>query len=194
MKMYTIKKATVLQFFVLEFFMMFFTLAFCQEEKSPVPHPEKYYTIIPSDTRPILVVDGSSGENGLTFTEGPSWMNGKLYFSNIHWKGKRGWQGFHVLNPDGTWEALNREVQTEGTTPLPNGNLAICDMSGRRIIEMTPHGGIVRTLADSCEGIPIGTPNDLITDAKGGIYFTQPGRTKQAGNAVYYITPQGIMA
>jgi len=165
----------------------------CAEPAQGGIDPEKLHSIIPRDAKPVLVIDGTGDNPALTFTEGPTWMNGSLYFSNIHWKAKRGTPGLHVLRPDGSCIPLNGEVMTEGSMPLPNGNLVVCDMGGRRVIEMTPLGGIVRTLADSCEGLPIGAPNDLITDMKGGIYFTQPDRTHEAGNAVYYIRPDGTV-
>ncbi|NMC40747.1 MAG: SMP-30/gluconolactonase/LRE family protein, partial [Bacteroidales bacterium] len=49
---------------------------------------------------------------------------------------------------------------------------------------------------DSYDGKPIDGPNDIITDAKGGIYFTDPQFTPQAvknqpGRAVYYVNPEG---
>ncbi len=181
MKPCALKKTKILQFTLLIFFLMSFCQAVCQEKRS----------VIPSNASPRLIFDGSSGEPGLIFTEGPSWMNGKLYFSNIYFRGKRGVQGLHVLNPDGTMEILNSEIQSEGASPLPNGNFAVCDMRNLRIIEMTPRGKVIRTIADSCNGKPIGMPNDLITDTKGGIYFTQPDARKLPGNAVYYVNPAG---
>jgi gluconolactonase len=61
---------------------------------------------------------------------------------------------------------------------------------------MTTQGTIVRTLAASYEGKPLDGPNDLVVDAKGGIYFTDPQFTpgvkkNQPGRAVYYRTPEG---
>jgi gluconolactonase len=169
-----------------------FSLAFVSiAEDTAQNNPESIYSIIYRDTEPELVVDGTGDSPGLTFTEGPSWMNGTLYFSNILWKGSNGRVGLHALLPDGSCVSLNDEVKTEGSTPLPNGNLAVCDLGSRRIIEMSPAGEVVRVLADSCEGIPLGPPNDVTTDTKGGIYFTEPFSTELTGNAVFYITPQG---
>ena len=52
---------------------------------------------------------------------------------------------------------------------------------------MTPSGKVVRTIADSYEGKPFaGPPNDLITDRKGGLYFTV-NREK----ALFYLDTKG---
>lgn len=191
MKTSIIKQTMVSLLFLLGLFLLSFYSADCQEETHIVFLPDKFNSILPCNARPKLVVDGSGdSESGFSFIEGPSWMNGKLYFSNIIWGVKRGEQGLHVLNPDGTVEALNSKVKTEGSSPLQNGNFAICDMGNYSIIEMTPLGKVVRTLADSCNGNPLGEPNDLITDTRGGIYFTQPKVNNLPGNAVYYINPE----
>src|SRR6185369_3901312 len=53
--------------------------------------------------------------------------------------------------------------------------------------------GKVTTLADGIGGKPFLSPNDLILDAKGGIYFTDPGpRPVVPGRTVYvYYLPPG---
>jgi gluconolactonase len=48
--------------------------------------------------------------------------------------------------------------------------------------------GQEKVLSDNIDGTPILNPNDLISDKKGGIYFTVPGAMPPA---VYYITPDG---
>jgi gluconolactonase len=70
-------------------------------------------------------------------------------------------------------------------------------MIGHRVIEMSAKDGkVVKVIADKYEGKPIDGPNDIITDAKGGIYFTDPQFTPEAvksqpGRAIYYISPDG---
>lgn len=54
-----------------------------------------------------------------------------------------------------------------------------------------------KVLADQFEGTPLGRPNDLVVDKKGGVYFTDPGVAAKPGEppktkpAVYYIKPSG---
>jgi gluconolactonase len=85
------------------------------------------------------------------------------------------------------------------------------DSRGRLISVQTTPGqtkiGIIypkgseAVLADNIDGKPIGRPNDLVVDKKGGVYFTDPGPNAQQGAAapatpplppaVYYIAPGG---
>ena len=161
----------------------------------------RFHEIIPEDAKPMLVHDGIENEPHLTFTEGPSWMDGKLFFSNM-WFAKGFTSGspeksnFIRMERDGTLKVISSGMQTNGTMPLGNGNLAVCDMFGHRVIEMTPNGKVLRTLASKCDGVRVDGPNDLVIDAKGGIYFTDPQFTPgldktQPGKAVYYRRPDG---
>ena len=162
---------------------------------------DSYYAVIPEDARVELLADGAEQGSGLTFTEGPKWLKGKLYLSSMYfdakWNGDPKKSSTVEMDPDGTYRYISHALmQTNGTMPLANGNLAVCDMFGHRIIEMTTNGRVVKTLAGSYEGKPLDGPNDLVTDAKGGIYFTDPQFTpdtkkNQPGRAVYYITPRG---
>ncbi len=164
---------------------------------------EAYHNIIPKDAELELVIDGTKTEPGLTFAEGPKWMNGKIYFSNMYfdqdWNGDPRKSSTVEMDPDGTYRNITRgRMQTNGLYPYRNGNLLVCDMLGHRVVEMTTEGRIVRVVADSYNGKPLDGPNDIITDAKGGIYFTDPQFTpdavkNQPGRTVYYISPKGEM-
>ena len=45
-----------------------------------------YHAIIPADAKMELVVDGKKTKPELNFSEGPKWMNGKIYFSNMYFR------------------------------------------------------------------------------------------------------------
>lgn len=162
---------------------------------------EAFHKIIPIDAHPELLVDGSKTEPHLTFSEGPKWLNGKVYFSNMYfdqnWNGDPKKSSIVELDPDGSYRNITEgKMQANGLYPYKKGNLIVGDMLGHRVVEMTTEGRVVRVIADSFEGKPIDGPNDIITDAKGGIYFTDPQFTMetdkfQPGRAVYYITPNG---
>ncbi len=160
-----------------------------------------FHKFIPKEAELELVIDGKKTKPELFFTEGPKWMNGKLYFSNMYFD-----QDFNadpkrsstvVMDPDGSYRNITEgKMQTNGLYPYKNGNLLVCDMMGHQVIEITPNGQVVRVLADKYEGKPIDGPNDIITDAKGGFYFTDPQFTMEAekfqpGRAVYYVSAQG---
>jgi len=161
----------------------------------------KFNTYIPEDAELKLVIDGKKSKPELYFTEGPKWFNGKLYFSNMYFD-----QDFNAdpaksstveMDPDGSYRNITQgKMQTNGLYPYKNGNLIVCDMMGHRVVEMTTNGQVVRVLADTFEGKPIDGPNDIVTDSKGGFYFTDPQFTMeqekfQPGRAVYYVSSQG---
>jgi len=118
-------------------------------------------------------------------------------FFDQSWGGDPKKSAIVEMDPDGTYRYVSQgQMQANGLMPLPSGNLAVCDMFGHRIIEMTTQGSIVKTLVAAYEGKPIDGPNDLVIDARGGIYFTDPQFTpdavkSQPGRAVYYRTPGG---
>ena len=159
-----------------------------------------YHAIIPEDAEGELVVDGAQNGPGLSFTEGPTWLNGRLYFSSMYfdqeWNGDPKKSALVEMDPDGNYRYISHgRMQTNGTMHLGNGNLAVCDMFGHRVIEMSTKGEVVRTLASMYDGKPLDGPNDLVIDAKGGIYFTDPQFTpdaekNQPGRSVYYRTPK----
>lgn len=161
---------------------------------------ERYHTIIPKDAEVELVIDGSNSEPGLTFTEGPTWLNGKLYFSNMYFdeafNGDPRKSTLVEMDPDGTYRNIvENKMQTNGLISH-DGNLIVCDMFGHRVIEMNTSGEIVKVLANEYEGKPLDGPNDLIMDSKGGIYFSDPQFTadavkNQPGRTVYYLSPKG---
>lgn len=160
-----------------------------------------FNAIIPQNAKLELVVDGKKTKPELTFTEGPKWMGGKVYFSNMYFDENFGANpkrsSLVALDPDGSYRNISEgKMQTNGLYPYKNGNLLVCDMMGHRVVEMTTKGEVVRVVADKFEGRPIDGPNDVITDAKGGFYFTDPQFTMEAekfqpGRAVYYVSPGG---
>src|SRR5690606_10194487 len=113
---------------------------------------------------------GSKTEPPLYFTEGPKWMDGKIYLSNMFfdagWNADPSKSSTVEMDPDGTYRNIKEGIQTNGLYPYKNGNLLVCDMMGHRVLEMTTKGKIVRTVVDSFDGKPIDGPNDIITDAK----------------------------
>jgi gluconolactonase len=162
-----------------------------------------YHEIIPEDAEIRTVIDGATQGPGLNFTEGPKWFKGKLYFSNMYfdtnWNGDPAKSSTVEMDPDGKYRYIQKgKMMTNGIMPMANGNLAVCDMFGHRIIEMTTSGNVVRTLVSQYNGVRIDGPNDLAIDAKGGIYFTDPqfiaDKPMQPGKQVFYRKPNGDIA
>jgi gluconolactonase len=158
-----------------------------------------YEQIVAPDARPKKLAEG------FTFTEGPTWLKGKLYFSDMFfanpaagdWTGSPARSRLIVMEPDGTSRVLSKGMQSNGTVAATNGNLIVCDMFGHRVVEVDPATGrVVRVVLDTVNGKPIDGPNDLVMDAKGGLYITDPQFTpesqkSQPGKQVYYVAPDG---
>jgi len=158
-----------------------------------------YEQIIASGMKPNKLAEG------FTFTEGPTWLKGKLYFSDMFFKNPAAgdWTGsparsrLIVMESDGKWRALSNGMQSNGTLAARNGNLIVCDMFGHRVVEVDPATGrVVRVVLDKINSKPIDGPNDLVMDAKGGLYITDPQFTPEAqksqpGKQVYYVAPDG---
>lgn len=160
-----------------------------------------YNAIVPEDAKVNVVIDGAKSKPGLTFTEGPVWLNGKLYFSNMYfdaeWKGSPARSTLVEMNTDGSYRnIIENKMQTNGIIATANNHLIVCDMFGHRIVEMDTNGKVLKVIADKFDGKSLDGPNDLVMDAKGGIYFSDPQFTpdvkkNQPGRTVYYITPEG---
>ncbi len=157
------------------------------------------YSQIVGDAKPKKLAEG------FTFTEGTTWLKGKLYFSDMYFKnaaagdytGSPARSRLIVMEPDGKYRALSSGMQSNGTVAAKNGNLIVCDMFGHRVVEVDrATGRVVRVVLDKIGGKPIDGPNDLVMDAKGGIYITDPQFTPEAqksqpGKQVYYVAPDG---
>jgi gluconolactonase len=158
-----------------------------------------YEQVVARDAKPMKLAEG------FTFTEGPTWLKGKLYFSDMYFKNPAAndWTGsparsrLIVMERDGKWRVLSSGMQSNGTLVARNGNLLVCDMFGHRVVEIDPATGrVLRVVLDKVNGKPIDGPNDLVMDAKGGLYITDPQFTpdaqkSQPGKQVYYVAPDG---
>ena len=162
---------------------------------------DAYRSVVPADAKLELVVDGKKTKPELTFSEGPKWLNGKIYFSNMYFDASWGADPMKSstveLDPSGSYKNITAgKMQTNGLYPYKNGNLIVCDMMGHRVVEMTTKGQVIKVLADKYDGKPVDGPNDVVTDGKGGFYFTDPQFTMepekfQPGRAVYYVSAEG---
>lgn len=133
--------------------------------------------IVPADAK-IEVLAG-----GFTWTEGPVWVEdeagGHLLFSDIprnsifRWTEARGIELF--MQPSGYTGVsyYGLEPGSNGLALDPKGRLTACEHGDRRISVLTRGGG-KRTLVDNYQGRRLNSPNDLVFDRDGVIYFTDP--------------------
>jgi gluconolactonase len=110
-------------------------------------------------------------QEGFTFTEGPlGTMDGGLYFTHL-----LGANRIYRLDASGKISVFRENSNgTNGLAFTPTGDLVGAEGRGKRISKIGQDG----TAAELTHGDgekPLMAPNDLIVDANGGIYFTDPG-------------------
>jgi gluconolactonase len=136
-----------------------------------------------------VVAPGAQPElvrEGFTFTEGPvGTADGGLYFSDIRDPSKT-----YRMDASGAISLFREKTNgTNGLALTRTGELLGAEGDGKRISKRG-RDGQVTTLTEGLPGQPLMAPNDLIVDAKGGVYFTDPGpRPVAAGRKsyVYYL-------
>ncbi|MFK7767767.1 MAG: SMP-30/gluconolactonase/LRE family protein [Mariniblastus sp.] len=121
---------------------------------------------------------------GHQWTEGPVWVpaaeksEGHLLFSDVpknkmhKWSPKTGHSVF--MDPSG-YEGDNgeREQGTNGLMLDSEGRLIACDHGNRRIYRLEKDG-TKTTMTERYDGKRFNSPNDLVINKKGDIYFTDP--------------------
>jgi gluconolactonase len=150
------------------------------------PQPVK-----PLDGIPGVVAKGEMIQlvkEGFAFTEGPvPAADGGLYFTDV--TSNR----IHRLAPNGEISVLRE--QTNGANGLAvnrAGEVFAVEGSGKRVSKTV--SGKVSVVTEGTTEKPLLAPNDIFLDAKGGVYFTDPGpRPVVAGRIVYvyYLPPDG---
>ena len=117
--------------------------------------------------------------NQFMFTEGPVWYRDSvLLFTD----GDANTSEIYGYDPMGQQFSVfrNNAEGCNGLTCDRAGNLLACQSDTKSIVMMNKDGIVIETLAGIYNGNPFNGPNDLIADAKGGVYFSDP---------VYFVTP-----
>jgi gluconolactonase len=119
---------------------------------------------------------------GFTWTEGPIWVHGSLFFADIPSNSIRRWtpgKGVSIfLQPSGYKgsDHYGREPGTNGMTLDALGRLTVAGHAQRdvfRFESLNPEGPVT-TLADRYQGKRLNSPNDLVYRSDGSLYFTDP--------------------
>lgn len=131
--------------------------------------------------------------SGFGFVEGPVWhQDGYWLFSDI--PSNR----IHRISPAGKVE-IYREPSgnSNGLTIDRSGRLLACEHGNRRV-SISDIGGPEEVLVDAYEGKRLNSPNDVVTDSVGAVYFTDPPygikppeRMEQDHSGVYRVDSEG---
>lgn len=156
----------------------------------------------------LLSVDANMEElaNGFSWLEGPVWLPTEqaLLFSDVprntvyKWKDGEGASIF--LRPSGfTGEGyIGHGPGANGLMLDGEGQLLLCQHGDKRIARLDRSIHAFDTVADQYEGKSFNSPNDLILDSSGNIYFTDPayGWSNSVKHdldfaGVFRVTPEG---
>lgn len=148
------------------------------------------------DLREILPRDfvvTKLNDSPFTFLEGPVWDKRRsvLYFSDIYAN------KILAMPQTGIFRVVQENTgYGNGMCLNKDGNLAVCRMGPGVVEEICPDTGKnLRVIADTYNGRPLTSTNDIICDEAGGYYFTDPfftyGPHTQDLDATYYCAPDG---
>jgi gluconolactonase len=136
----------------------------------------RFEALIPADTKIEKIADD------LEWSEGPLWDAGRkaLYFSDIprnvvmQWNADKGVSRYlESSGYTGAAPFTGREPGSNGLTFDPQGRLTLCQHGDRRVSRREPDGKMT-PLATQYQGKRLNSPNDLVYDRNGALYFTDP--------------------
>ena len=135
------------------------------------------------------------------FLEGPVWDGkGNLYFSDFDNNNVYPGQNHNFIRkytPSTNTFSIFRSKSNKSNGLMFDalGRLIDCEGDSGRITALSDKGYVTEVLASSFGGKRLNSPNDLVIDADGGIYFTDPtwGTQLQGLNGVYYWAANGTV-
>jgi gluconolactonase len=165
----------------------------------------RFDALIPASTQIEKIADD------LVWSEGPLWdaKSQSLLFSDIprnvvmQWNAQKGVSTFlEKSGYTGAAPFTGHEPGSNGLTFDPQGRLTLCQHGDRRISYRDAKGRMV-PVAVGFNGKKLNSPNDLVFDNKGALYFTDPpfglpgtftDPTKElAFNAVFRVARSGTI-
>ncbi len=136
---------------------------------------------------------------GFAFTEGTTWhpFERHVTFSDIPSNRLHRW----YADTGETMVLRDPSDMTNGTTYDRQGRLLMCEHKTSRVTRLEADGAVT-VLADNWRGDELNSPNDIVVDQRGGIWFTDPlyGREASTGvvrdpglpfQALFHIRPDG---
>ncbi|GAB5374133.1 MAG: SMP-30/gluconolactonase/LRE family protein [Acuticoccus sp.] len=133
---------------------------------------EAFGALIDPDA-PLQTVGGGFG-----FTEGPIWHPDEhwLMFSDIQNSRQYRWS-----EADGLTLFRRPSNQANGNCFDRSGRIISCEHTSSRVVRHEHDGKLVKVIASHFEGMAFNSPNDVVCDSKGRIWFTDPtfGRVRE---------------
>jgi gluconolactonase len=116
---------------------------------------------------------------GFTFTEGPVWTKGRLWFSDVNGDKLR------AVDPAGKVEELiansgglpnppaGASIGSNGMVPDKDGTILMAQMGARRIVRVDARLNLTPVISDY-QGKRLNSPNDMVFDKTGALWITDP--------------------
>ena len=176
----------------------------------------KHSTIEIYDRSVLSVIDPNTTfevlAEGFYWSEGPLWIEElqSVIFSDVpankiyRWNEKDGLSVYLESSGHSGTENINSNRGSNGLILNAEGDLLLCQHGDRRIAEMKPEvknpDSDFLTIAESYDGKKFNSPNDLVMDNEGNIYFTDPpyglpeNKTGEIGfNGVFKVSPDKVV-
>jgi len=118
------------------------------------------------------------------YTEGPAEdQSGNLYFTMLSG------ENIMQLTPDGQLTVWGKSACPNGQIILPTGEHLVCDSKLGKVLRFSSDGQLMGAVSgETCAGIKVNVPNDLLMDDNGSLYFTDSIRHH---GAVFCIAQNG---
>lgn len=163
----------------------------CETAREVDGNMSDWFEIVDEDFQQVLAPESELRciADGFEFTEGPTWYQGGLVFSDIpadtiyRWEDGRG----HFV-----WRRPSHHAN--GNTVDGEGRLVTCEHGSRRVTR-TEQDGSITVLAASHGGKKLNSPNDVVVRGDGAIWFTDPPygigpeEVEQPANYVFRLDP-----
>jgi gluconolactonase len=139
----------------------------------PIPYPDPDIIALDSRFRQYIVFNTSIKRHhiGTQWAEGPAWsgVGRYLVWSDIPNNVQMRW-----IEEDGRVTTYrNPAGYSNGNTFDYEGRQLSCEHGGRRVVRYEPNG-TVTTIAERFDGKRLNSPNDVVVNPDGGIWFTDP--------------------
>ncbi len=124
-------------------------------------------------------------QTGFQFTEGPAAdLQGNIYFTDVQRN------RIHKLDTQGNLTTFLENTQgMNGLRFDPRGRLIACQSTAGSIVAIDITTKNIEVVASQFNNVRFNSPNDLVVDRQGNVYFTDRG-----GNAVYFVATDGSVS
>jgi gluconolactonase len=118
------------------------------------------------------------------YTEGPTVdFYGNLYFTMLSG------ENIMQLKTNGQLNVWGKSACPNGQIIIPNGEHLVCDSKLGKVLRFSSDGQLMGAVSgETCAGIKVNVPNDLLMDDDGKLYFTDSIRQQ---GAVFCIAQNG---